>query len=118
MDINGIIEEIRKHPNSEKIGMIASHLGIVRGNSRDGREVTRIQVSYDKNALNNIVLDIKELDGIVEVKVEICEGLLEIGDVIMFVAIGGDIRENVFPALIQTVERIKKESSKKMEYFE
>jgi molybdopterin synthase catalytic subunit len=89
----------------------------VRGSSRDKREVTGVQVIYDKDALEKIIRDIKMLDGIIEVRVETCEGLLKIGDVIMFVAIGGDIRENVFPALIQTVERIKKESSKKKEFF-
>ena len=36
MDINGMIEKIKRHPESKKIGMIASHLGIVRGSSRDG----------------------------------------------------------------------------------
>jgi molybdopterin synthase catalytic subunit len=35
----------------------------------------------------------------------------------MAVAVAGDIRENVFPALIQTVDRLKAEASKKKELF-
>ena len=109
MDINRIIEKIKNHPESEKIGMIASHLGVVRGTSREGRKVIGIEVSYDFEALDNIARNIKSLPGIIEVIIDVREGILDVGDIIMFVAIGGDIRENVFPALSQIVDRIKKE---------
>jgi molybdopterin synthase catalytic subunit len=35
----------------------------------------------------------------------------------MLVAVAGDIRENVFPVLEETVERLKKEVTRKEEYF-
>ena len=40
MDLNKMIKTLRQHPESRKIGMIATHLGIVRGNSRGGGNVT------------------------------------------------------------------------------
>ncbi|MBW2610354.1 MAG: molybdenum cofactor biosynthesis protein MoaE [Deltaproteobacteria bacterium] len=118
MDINGILKKIQEHPDSDKMGMIASHLGVVRGSSRDGRIVTRIEVSYDHEIINNIIRDIKSIAGIVELVVDINEGQLEIGDTLMFVAVGGDIREHVFPALIEAVDRIKRDACKKKEFFE
>ena len=118
MDTVKVLEGIRKHPDSHRIGMIASHLGIVRGNSRDGRNVKEIEVAYDIEVLNDIIQYIKSLSGIIEVSVEIREGLLKVGDEILFVAVGGDIRENVFPALIEAVDMIKRKASRKREIYE
>lgn len=117
MDINAIMKKLREHPESSKMGMIASHLGVVRDNSRDGRAVTQVEVNYDHDVVEKILKEAKVLPGIVDVVIETREGLLEIGDEIMFVAVGGDIRENVFPALVEIVDRIKKEASKKQESF-
>ena len=115
MNFNEILQRIWKHPDSYKIGMIASHLGIVRAHSRDGKKVLHIDVSFNPTVLDNIIKHSKLLPGIVDVIVEVNEGRLNIGDALMFVAVGGDIRENVFPALIQTVDQIKKEASQKKE---
>ncbi|MFO7460580.1 MAG: hypothetical protein R6X07_08140, partial [Desulfatiglandales bacterium] len=51
MNIQGMIDRARKGPEARKIGMVASHLGIVRGASRDGRPVERIEVAYDRDDL-------------------------------------------------------------------
>jgi molybdopterin synthase catalytic subunit len=115
MDLNKMIEKLKAHPEYEKMGMIASHLGVVRGTSRDGQSVKGVEVVYDHNAVKNIVLDVKKLPGIVEVLVDTNEGHLKVGDDILAVAGGGDIRESVFPALVDTVNRIKKEAVKKKE---
>jgi molybdopterin synthase catalytic subunit len=95
--------------------MITSHLGVVRATSRSGCEVTGLEVSYDQEALHAIVRDIKKMPGIAEVLVETREGCLNIGDEILAVVVAGDIRENVFPALVTAVNRIKKEASRKKE---
>ncbi|MBN1848117.1 MAG: molybdenum cofactor biosynthesis protein MoaE [Deltaproteobacteria bacterium] len=117
MDLEKMIEKIKNHPDSSKMGMIASHLGIVRATSRDGQRVKHIQVSYDLRILNIIINNIKKLPGIIEVIAEVNEGQLQVGDEILFVAIGGDIRENVFQALIQAVDLIKKDACKKREFL-
>ena len=117
MNLSKMIDDLRAHPEKKRIGMIASHLGIVRGVSRNGRDVSGIEVVYDHKIINNIINDINKLKGIVEVLVDINEGHLEVGDPILAVAVAGDLRENVFPALIETVNRLKKEASKKKESF-
>ena len=117
MNVNEIMEKMLKQKDSTGIGMIASHLGIVRGSSRGGGDVARIRVEYDMDKISIIRKDIKGLPGIHEIIIETNQGLLEVGEEIMFVAVGGDIRENVFPALIQAVDRIKKEASRKQEFF-
>ncbi|HEX9910152.1 MAG TPA: molybdenum cofactor biosynthesis protein MoaE [Desulfatiglandales bacterium] len=115
MDLNKMIERVRKNTDPSKVGMITSHLGVVRRTSRSGGEVLSIDVAYDQEAIQTIIRDIKKMPGIAEVLVETREGRLNVGEEIMAVVVAGDIRENVFPALVSTVNRIKKESSKKKE---
>jgi len=117
MDINRMIQTIKKHPDYPKMGMIASHLGVVRETSLDGRKVTGIEIGSDRNVIDNVVSEIKEMPGIIEVMVEVSEGTLKVGDEIMAVAVGGDTREHVFPALASAVDRIKKEGTTKREIF-
>ena len=117
MNINQMISIIKKRPDFGKIGMIASHLGVVRETSRNDQKVTGVEVAYDQEKLKSISDDIKRLSGIIEVLIETNEGHLNIGDDIMAVVVAGDIRENVFPALIKTVNRIKEDAVNKKEFF-
>ena len=117
MDIQEMINTLKEHPDSGKIGMIATHLGVVRGTSREGGEVTEIQVGYNYNVIADILNDIKSMPGIIEVLVNATEGRLQVGDEILAVAVAGDIRENVFAALMKAVNRIKTEASKNEEYM-
>jgi molybdopterin synthase catalytic subunit len=117
MDINKMIDSLKSRSDFHQMGMIASHLGVVRGTSLNGQDVTSIEVAYDHKKLSQIASEIKQRPGIIEVLIETCEGRLNVGDDIMAVVIGGDTREHVFPALMDTVNRIKSESAKKRENF-
>lgn len=117
MNIEKMIKRVKDHPESAKMGMIASHLGVVRETSLKGGAVKEIHVRFNREVIDKIVHDAKQLPGIVEVLVDTNEGPLQIGDEIMAVVVGGDIRDRVFPALIETVDRIKKEGSLKKEVF-
>jgi len=118
MDLNEMIKSLKTHPEQLRIGMIASHVGIVRGTSRDGRDVTGIEVAYDHDKIKRIIDDVKAKQGIVEVLVDANKGRLRVGDDILTVAVAGEIRDDVFPALIETVNRIKIEATKKKEFFD
>jgi molybdopterin synthase catalytic subunit len=87
----------------------------VRSTSRNGSGVTSLNVAYDHEALQAVVRDIKKMRGIAEVLVETREGSLSVGEEILAVVVAGDIRENVFPALVTAVNRIKREASHKKE---
>lgn len=117
MDMNKMIDALKGHPDFSKMGMIASHLGVVRGTSLNGRGVTGIEITYDQEKLSIIANETKQMAGIVEVSIEIFEGRLNVGDDIMAVVVGGDTRDNVFPALVETVNRIKTEAAQKKELF-
>lgn len=115
MSIQQMIDRLRHHPESRRIGMIASHLGVVRGTSLKGFSVRAIEVVYDQDLVSRIVQDTKASDGVVDVLVETHGGRLNVGDEILAVAVAGETREAVFPALIRTVDRIKAEAVRKRE---
>jgi len=115
MDLNKMIQTIKSNPNFHNAGMIASHIGIVRSFSRDGKPVEGVDVEFDHEKIQEIQTDIKSRPGIVDILVDSNSGHLKVGDEIMAIVVAGDIRENVFPALVDAVERLKSEASTKKE---
>lgn len=116
MDLSKMIQTLKEHPDYPKMGMIASHLGVVRETSLKGGTVTGIEIEFDEDAIKRIISSTKQMPGIVDVLVETSGGRLEVGDEIMAVAVGGDTREHVFPALIEAVDMIKREGASKKEF--
>jgi molybdopterin synthase catalytic subunit len=117
MDISNMLEDIKSHPLYRNVGMIASHLGIVRSFSRDGRSVTGMKVQFDGEKLQEIINDIKSRPGIVEVLIDTNNGLLPVGEEFVAVVVAGDIRDNVFPALVDAVNRLKTEAVTEEEHI-
>ena len=117
MTLQQMVNAIKNRPDFERVGMIACHNGVVRATSRDGRDVKGLRVEVDRDALQNIVQEMHQRSGIIEVAIHLFEGYRQIGDDVMLVAVAGDIREHVFPVLEETVERLKKEVTRKEEYF-
>jgi len=110
-----MVAKIKAHPRISEAGMILCHNGIVRGTSRNGRKVCKIKVKVNHEALNRIISEIKSYTGIIEVIAEVSEGTLKVGEDIMLVVIAGDIREHVFPALQDLIQRIKQQITEKEE---
>jgi molybdopterin synthase catalytic subunit len=119
MDISKMLDVIKQHPDFDKVGMVLCHNGIVRGTSRDGREVKGLRVSVDHRKLDQIVSEQKKRPGILDIQVEIIEDRdLKIGDDVMLLLVAGDIRENVIAVLTDTLNQIKTTVTKKTEYFQ
>ena len=55
---------------------------------------------FDSQKIQEIIRDIKSRPGIVDILIETNSGHLAVGDEIVAIMVAGDIRENVFPALI------------------
>ena len=95
-------------------GMYLLHNGVVRKSAkktaRDGEaapEVVGMDFSYDAAKVAKAVEDTERLPGISCVRVWLNEGRLAVGDDIMYVLVGGDIRPRVADALLSLVETIK-----------
>ena len=111
------LREAKAHESAPKIGMYLTHNGIVRQTAkaqvRHGAEntkpVTGMVFSYDAEKVEAVIADTYKMDGIYYIKVWLNEGELEVGDDIMYVLIGGDIRPRVVDALQYLVGRVKNE---------
>lgn len=115
MNLQEMINKVKRHPDYPKVGMILCHNGVVRSTSRDGRPVSELTVRVNRQPLQIIVDDIRQRPGIFEVLVEVREGKLYPGEDVMLVVVAGDFRENVFAALMDAVNRIKTDVTQKIE---
>ncbi len=115
MKLEDMIARIKAHPRIGEAGMILCHNGIVRGTSRNGGKVSEIRVKARHGILAELLAEIKSRPGIIEVLAELNEGTLKVGEDIMVVAIAGDMRENVFPALQYLIQQIKQQITEKEE---
>lgn len=119
------LREAKADPSADKVGMYLTHNGVVRGTAkamvREGAENTAPVIgmifSYDKEKVEAAVADTYKLDGIHYVRVWLNEGELKVGDDIMFVLIGGDIRPHVVAALDYLVGALKNKCVSETEKF-
>ena len=103
------IHEIKRSSDFKDLGMILVHNGMVRATSKDGKPVKGMRLSYDRETLAGLLDELGKRDGIVAIKVWINEGLLKVGDDIMYALVAGRFRTIVIPVLEELVSRIKKE---------
>ena len=73
--------------------------------------------SYDREKLAAAIERAKALPGIFHVRVWLNEGKLSVGDDIMLVLVGGDIRPHVIDALQSLVGEIKNECVREEELY-
>lgn len=119
------LKEAKVHESAPKIGMYLTHNGIVRESAKakvrqgaaDTRPVVGMRFSYNQEAVDAIIAEAYQLDGIFYIKVWLNEGELSLGDDIMYVLIGGDIRPHVVDALQYLVGRIKNECVTEIELY-
>ena len=115
--IDAWLKEAKTHESAPKIGMYLTHNGVVRQTPKakvrygveDARDVTGMVFSYDQQKVDEIIAETYKMEGIYYIKVWLNEGQLQVGDDIMFVLIGGDIRPRIIDALNYLVGRIKNE---------
>lgn len=119
------MKEAKKDPYAAKVGMYLVHNGIVRETPKakvrngedNGKTVKGMVFSYDKKKVDLAIAEAKKLEGIYYVRVWLNEGELKVGDDIMYVMVGGDIRPRVIDALNFLVGKIKSECVSEKEIY-
>ena len=114
------LKEAKAHESAPKCGMYLTHNGTVRQSAKarvrhgvDAPDVTGMRFSYDQAKVDAVLADARNLDGIYYIRIWLNQGELKVGDDIMYVLIGGDIRPRVVDALNYIVGRIKMSASRK-----
>lgn len=109
------LKEAKADPKAAQCGMFLTHNGTVRvppkAQVREGVEglgdVAQVEFSYDAAGVDAAVADALTWPGVYYVRVWLNEGALDVGDSIMYVLIGADIRPNAIDALQKLVGKIK-----------
>ena len=115
--IDAWLKEAKADPLAVEDGMFLVHNGVVRRTPKaqvrqgidDGTEVSGMDFSYDAAKVEQVIEETYGMEGIFHIKVWLNEGHLDVGDDIMYVLIGGDIRPRVIDALQFLVGKIKNE---------
>ena len=124
--IDAWLEEAKKDPDAGKVGMYLTHCGVVRGSARAAvrngeaglAKVIGMHFGYDAAKVEKAIRETKLLDGVYYVRVWLNEGDLKVGDDIMKVMIGADIRLHAIEALKELVGEIKANCVIEKEIFE
>ena len=109
------LAEAKQDPKAAQCGMFLTHNGVVRATPkaqvREGveglPEVSCVEFSYDADGLAQAVEEAKTWPGVYYVRVWLNEGRVNVGDSLMYVLIGADIRPNCIDALQRLVGHIK-----------
>ena len=108
------LAEAKASENADKCGMFLVHNGIVRSTAkaqvRAGEEmpgVAQVEFSYDAAGVQAAIAEALTWEGVYYVKVWLNEGALSVGESIMYVMIGADIRPRCIDALQNLVGKIK-----------
>lgn len=119
------LREAKAGPEVLQEGMFLVHNGVVRQTPKakvrqgidDGSVVGGMEFSYDQAKVDAVIAETCKMEGIFHVKVWLNEGQLKLGDDIMYVLIGGDIRPHVIDALQFLVGKIKNECVVEIEHY-
>ena len=110
------LREAKTHESAPQCGMYLTHNGTVRQTAKakvrrgeDVPDVSGMYFTYDQAKVDAAVSETYEMDGIYYVRAWLNEGELNLGDDIMYVLIGGDIRPRVVDALQFLVGKLKNE---------
>lgn len=111
------LKEAKADPQAAQCGMFLTHNGTVRitpkAQVREGVEglgnVAQIEFSYDTAGVDAAVAEALTWPGVYYVRAWLNEGTLNVGDSIMYVLIGADIRPTAIDALQKLVGKIKTE---------
>lgn len=111
------LKEAKQDPKAAQCGMFLTHNGVVRitpkAQVREGVEglgdVAQVDFSYDAEGLEQAVKEALTWPGVYYVRAWLNEGVLNVGDSLMYVLIGADIRPRCIDAWQNLVGKIKNE---------
>ncbi len=113
VDFTTVIDSLKTNPQIQSAGSILSFNGIVRNTSKKGKSVRTLTIdAYDEIAnqsIQKICRDIKNIKGIIDIKLIHLKGRFNISEDLVFVTVASAHREEGFRALRTAVERYKAE---------
>ena len=111
--LGNLLDNIRQNEDCEKTGAIAIFIGVARGENSIGQKVQKLTLeAYEEKAnetLEKICDALQKKPGIVTVQIHHLLGEFKVGEDLVYVAVAGSHRPEVFSILREAVERYKHE---------
>ncbi len=113
-NLQTLMNSIKQDEDCEKTGAVALFVGVARGEDNDGHKVKKLVLEAfeekAKETLENICTDLQKRKGIVDVQIHHLLGEFNVGEDLVYVAVAGSHRQEVFEVLREAVERYKHEA--------
>jgi len=116
INVNDVIDSIKRRDDFSSVGAIGLFIGVVRGEVSEGggMKVEKLTLeTYEEKAdevLGNICDELSHRSGVVDVQIHHLTGDFNVGDDLVYVAVAGSHREQVFSVLQEAIERYKSEA--------
>jgi molybdopterin synthase catalytic subunit len=110
--LDSLLCRLKSSKSIEKAGAIGTFTGIVRAVTENTRTAFLEFESHGKLAqkkMDEICVDLKQKDGIVDVLMHHRTGIIASGEDIVYIAVAAGHREELFPVLREAIERLKVE---------
>jgi len=109
-----LMNSIRANPEFHRTGAVALFVGVARGETKEKETVHKLELeAYAEKAdsvFESICRDLATRPGIVDVQIHHLVGTFEVGEELVYVAVAGSHRTDVFSVLREAVERYKHEA--------
>jgi len=119
IEICDLMEMVKNNPDIDECGAIFSFEGIVRGKEMDKKtiemDLNTTNLEKTEIELKDLVNDIKDKHGVVEIAVVHYIGKFKPGDPLFLVVVAGAHRHETKAALNEVIERVKYELDFKKE---
>jgi molybdopterin synthase catalytic subunit len=113
-NLSDLMNAVRANPDFSKVGAIALFIGVARGETKEKKTVRKLELeAYPEKAdevLAKICNQLSRKPGIIDVQVHHLVGEFNVGEELVYVAVAGSHRSNVFPVLQEAVESYKHEA--------
>ncbi|RZN63092.1 molybdopterin synthase [Methanonatronarchaeum sp. AMET6-2] len=111
--LTDLINETKKHPEIHKAGAIGTFTGIVRGVSNDKKVEKLYFEKYSqpfKKTIQEIEQQLKNRDGVIEVKIHHRDGELKVGEDIVYITAATGHRKQLFKTLKDGINLVKQKA--------
>lgn len=103
------LAEIKQDSRSREIGIFFVHNGVVRGTTKSGAAIANVELTCDHKRLADLIAEAEAVPGIVGVRAWVNEGVLEVGEDMIYALVAGDVRKSVFGTWETLARRIRHE---------
>jgi molybdopterin synthase catalytic subunit len=115
VSLKNILEYFSKLQNYHEAGAIACFMGVVREDPVHNSDAKVVRLEYEAytevalKIMEEIRSTMKKRVGVIDVAIHHVIDAVDVGEPSLFVSVIGKHRQDVFPVLSETVERVKRE---------